>query len=812
MSAFEKQVEIGRRAYSIFTLAFGCLVLLHVVLILLSFRDYGMTSDEAHHIRYGEQIVRWYTSGFEDKALFQTHNTWLYGGLFDTCAHLISQFLPLDRYDANHLVNACFGLIGVAAAFAIGTSVGGPFAGFLALALFLTPRYYGHSFNNPKDIPFAVCYLWGVFAILQCCRSFPSFSKRCIVGTGLAIGCALGIRVGGLMLIAYLGLVIAVLLTKHRGQLAPTLRIVLPRLGLIVLLAYVTMLLFWPYALTNPLSGPLSALHKFSAFSESHTSFFNGRYVLNTELPRLYAPTWFLLTVPEFTLVGVVIGMALLIIRKRFDHFIIFLAGAFPVLYAVIFNTPLYDGIRHLLFAMPPLVVFGMVAVSDMVKRPATHPVAGLIALLLCCLPSIQMIRLHPNQYVYFNTLVAGGLKKASLNYETDYWENTFKQGIRWAENSWQETRAGKQKIGGFSENIRYMLDSTRSEMAPNPEAADVYLGTTRYDRHRVVAGEILHIVASESTPLLYLIRPDTAYQHDRFFTDSPFYQFRLGEVLEGGNRFAEALTAFQSSLSQAQSLGYSEPFFLMRIYIRIGNQYESLSHYEQALATYLKALDYGPENAALHNNLGIVYARLGNHDEAISWLEKAIELDPKYFIAQVNLGGIAASNRNFSLARQAYQNALALNPDTVVRRSLGKIEYELENFDAAISVFQTILDRHPNDSQTFYDLALAYAKTGHYALARETILKAIQYAPEDPDSYFTLGSICMYQKDYPQAEKAYQKALSLKPESPDVHIGLALAYAGLGDLDRARQTLRQALVIDPLNAEAKQHLQTISR
>jgi tetratricopeptide (TPR) repeat protein len=808
-----KQIQIGQHTYPAFQIAFICLIALQSILILFTFRDYGITSDETHHIKYGEQIVRWYTSGFKDQALFQTENTWLYGGFFDTTAYLISQLLPLDRYDANHFSNAIFGLLGVIAAYRIGTALGGPFTGFLAaLALFLTPRYYGHAFNNPKDIPFAVCYLWSVYYIIQCYKASPNIPYRYIIGLGLSIGFALGIRIGGLLLIVYLSIAFAIQLYQHRHTFVSTLKTLLPKFGLILLIAYLTMLICWPYALQNPISGPIIALKKFSQFVQPHTSFFAGRYVLNTELPRDYAPTWLLITLPEFALFGILAGLYVLLIKKRFDHLLLLFTGAFPILYAVIMNTPLYDGLRHLLFAIPPLTVFGVVGISNIIQNPKSQYMGATITLLLFMGTTIEMIRLHPNQYIYFNTLIAGGPKNASARYETDYWENTFKQGIRWAEKNLPIPPNKKIQIGGFSENIRYMLDNTRSVLTPYPEESDVYLGTARYDRHRKVPGEILHIITSANTPLLYLIRPDTSYQHDPFFTDSPFYQFRLGEILEAENKPNDALTAYQKSLEKGLQQATAEPFFLMRIYIRIGNQYETLKQYNKALNTYFQALEYAPNNGALHNNIGIVFARLNDHDEAIRWLQKSIQLNPRYFTGFVNLASAAYHNGNFDIAREAYRGALNLKEDSDIRHSLGKLEAEQGNFQAAITEFRRILKTHPNHAQTLHDLAIALVETKDLESAKDAILRAIKHAPDDYKNHFTLGSIAMYQSEYMEALGAYQKALERNPKNPDVHVGLGLAFVHLGDIANAQKSLQNALILDPQHTEAKQHLQTISR
>lgn len=813
MSDFKSQIKIGHNTYSIFEIAFACLILLYATLIIFTFRDYGITSDETHHIKYGEQIVNWYTSGFEDQALFQTKNTWLYGGFFDITAYLTSQILPLDRYDANHLCNAIFGLLGIVAAYRIGTLLGGPVTGFLAaLALFLTPRYYGHAFNNPKDIPFAVCYLWSLFYILQCYKTFPNLSRNTLIGTGLAIGFALGIRIGGLLLIAYLGLALTIHLFQNRQTFITTLQTILPKLGIIFLITYITMLACWPYALQNPISGPIDALQKFSQFTEFHTSFFDGHYVLNTELPRTYAPTWFLLTLPEFALVGTLIGLYVCITQKRVELLLLFFTGIFPILYAVAMNTPLYDGLRHLLFAMPPIIVFAMAGTSTLIQTPKTQRIGMAIVALMFLSTGIEMIRLHPNQYVYFNTIIAGGVKNASAHYETDYWENTLKQGIRWIEKNMPAPQNQRIDIGGSSENIAYMIDTTKLNLITYAEKADVYLGTTRYDRHRKVPGEILHIITSSNTPLLYLIRPDTSYRHDPFFADSPFYHFRLGEIHEAENRPTEALLAYQQALSKTLKQGNTEPFFLMRIYIRIGNQYETRNQFNEALATYLKALEYDPQNGALHNNIGIVFARLNDHNEAIKWLQKATEINPKYFTAWVNLGDVSAQMGEYELAGQAYRKALNLTDDMAIRYSLGKLEYELGNFKAAIIEFQHIIKKHPNYAQTLHDLALSYAEIKEYEKAKEVIQRAIEQAPDDFKNYFTLGSIAMYQASYEDAVLAYVKALEHNNQNAEVYVGLGLALAHIGDTPNARQALQQALIINPQHAEAKHHLQTLSR
>ena len=157
------------------------------LVILTTFFDYGVTVDEPPLLHYGNDIVQWYKSRFSVLGSFETSNTKMYGGLVHVLGYALSQFLPLDPYDGYHLTSALIGFSGVVAAYRIGSLLGSGPTGFLAAAfLIFTPRYYAHIFNNPKDIPFAVFYLWSVFWILRSIGRLPDLRRRSQTSSSVA--------------------------------------------------------------------------------------------------------------------------------------------------------------------------------------------------------------------------------------------------------------------------------------------------------------------------------------------------------------------------------------------------------------------------------------------------------------------------------------------------------------------------------------------------------------------------------------------------------------------------------------------------
>ena len=83
----------------------------------------------------------------------------------------------------------------------------------------------------------------------------------------------------------------------------------------------------------------------------------------------------------------------------------------FPLITAVVMDSTLYDGIRHLLFIYPVLVVLavggwtGLLSLDASLVGPRRR--RGRVAVGLVTLLTFD-IRFHPNQGVYFNSLVGG--------------------------------------------------------------------------------------------------------------------------------------------------------------------------------------------------------------------------------------------------------------------------------------------------------------------------------------------------------------------------------------------------------------------
>ncbi|HUI35269.1 MAG TPA: glycosyltransferase family 39 protein [Stellaceae bacterium] len=490
---------------------FLALLLIAALLVVLTFRSYGVTWDEDMQRWYGDMVLDHYLSlvGLAKPpnwlALYSYGDLYNYGAVFDMTAGALNRFSPLGAFETRHLLNAIVGLVGVAGAWKLGKRLGGARAGFLAaLFLLLTPNYYGQMFNNPKDIPFAAGFIWATYYLVRILPLLPRPPLRLVIKLGVATGLAMAVRVGGLLLVCYLGLMLA-LFGVWRATAARRLtllvaigwtslwRVFLP----VAILSYGVMLLFWPWAQGAPIAHPLSSLAVFSHEIVPTKILFDGQLYDAGTVPWTYLPAYIGLALPELVvmllLAAPVIAAAALLRRRSWDAarvlplFMLGFTIVFPVAYAIADNVVLFNGMRHFIFVLPPIAVAAALVADTALQRlgglPYRKPVYAALGLYGLAHVSV-MVMLHPDQYVYYNGFV-GGVAGAEHKFKLDYWANSYAEAVRGLENYLRkqygadfEEREFTVAVEGPPVSARYYFPSNFRQVV-QPERADFVIGFT---------------------------------------------------------------------------------------------------------------------------------------------------------------------------------------------------------------------------------------------------------------------------------------------------------------------------------------------
>jgi tetratricopeptide (TPR) repeat protein len=170
--------------------------------------------------------------------------------------------------------------------------------------------------------------------------------------------------------------------------------------------------------------------------------------------------------------------------------------------------------------------------------------------------------------------------------------------------------------------------------------------------------------------------------------------------------------------------------------------------------------LDTGPEKFSerecVTSSFVQKYERQGKLNEIASALEGKLSSSPKDVVLCETLGATYTTQQLYDKACEVYEKALALEPDSLVRRS---------------------------------HLASAYARAAMTERAIEAAKTMAKKVPSDANSYCLMAKVYLDCKLYDEAVGYYEKAISMEPagsmkESYD--LALARCYAAAGKHDKA--------------------------
>lgn len=307
------------------------------------------------------------------------------------------------------------------------------------IMLVLSPRIFGHSFFNPKDIVLLVFYIIGAFSMVKFIAK-PSFLRALL--HGLICGLVVNARQPGLIILIATFFVVFLDLIQHRFAKDLSLRY-LARLPVLLLFFLATALLFFPYLWESTVENATNSFKLMANFPWDAPILFMGKFINSNETPWYYLFVWIGISTPVVYWVLGLFGMVLIsgkqlkyLVRGFFWKnekelvsltFLILLVA--PVVAVFLLNSTLYDGWRHLYFIYPPLLglaIYGWNYLYQNLKgkQPLIGSLSGGIYLLFIL---GTMIKLHPFEYVYFNPLAQRPLH---TQYEMDYWGVSYKQAF----------------------------------------------------------------------------------------------------------------------------------------------------------------------------------------------------------------------------------------------------------------------------------------------------------------------------------------------------------------------------------------------
>jgi 4-amino-4-deoxy-L-arabinose transferase-like glycosyltransferase len=412
------------------------LLVLCLIVGIFTVKDYGESWDEPPIYNYADYSFQAYQYILhpQDLQLFPTFsmNLNVYGPAYFMLANASSEFIKLfdpslSTITAWHFVYFSTFLTSILMLYLLSRRWMSKWAAFGAALLFASqPLIWGHSFINPKDLPFMVFFLASIYFGLQMIDASPNSKWKWLILAGIILGLTISIRVIG-PLAGLIVLIYAIIKFPRK---------ILTAIPYYSLIAGITAYLTWPYLWKSPIPNFFNSIKVMSAFPNIVPVLFMGEVYPANQLPRRFFPTVLVLQLTEPALILITIGFIVslwLLIKGKNREPILLFAGWFlaPALWIILSRSVLYDNARQLLFLWPPLFILAGVGI-DQLMTLIKFPILNAALLILIAAPGIYAgIQLHPYEYIYYNSLI-GGVSGANRKFELDYWATSFQKSIEY--------------------------------------------------------------------------------------------------------------------------------------------------------------------------------------------------------------------------------------------------------------------------------------------------------------------------------------------------------------------------------------------
>ncbi|WP_224190977.1 glycosyltransferase family 39 protein [Nannocystis pusilla] len=493
--------------------AAAILLLAVLVVGLATVGDYGATVDEP--LRMRSSWLWWDAFAARDLSRVPDDVRAHYGVLFDLLGQLVwhvhrNWFGGVDEFLGRHALCFFTGWLGLLGTYKLTRRLAPQPAPLVALLLLvLAPRWYGASFTQPKDIPFATAWVWTMLAMV---RAIERPGARATTRVAAMTALTTAVRpFGALLLPLFAGVLVLVAPGPDRRD---RLRWSSGQVALLFGAGGLLTVALWPVLWTRAPWHVVRSIAALSQHAAGSPSLFFGTVYPYDAAPAAYAAVWSTITLPGPTLVGLACGLVFAALAARrsppratwLPWALIGLWIAVPLVMPALRRTSLYDTSRQLLFVTPALCVVAGVGLTAAVRRLARRSrrlaLAAGLALALSGLEVVaRMVHLHPYQQLYFGPLV-GGLPGAHGRFDVAYHAETYREALTWLRQN-RGKRTHLHLLGNGSNVGSYYC--WRLNMQFNTPVFDYYVSEVRQGWEDILPGQVVHTIEREGVPLLVI-------------------------------------------------------------------------------------------------------------------------------------------------------------------------------------------------------------------------------------------------------------------------------------------------------------------
>ncbi|MCB0282455.1 MAG: tetratricopeptide repeat protein [Calditrichae bacterium] len=282
---------------------------------------------------------------------------------------------------------------------------------------------------------------------------------------------------------------------------------------------------------------------------------------------------------------------------------------------------------------------------------------------------------------------------------------------------------------------------------------------------------------------------------------------------------------------SKEQDADGTDKYILAENYVSQGISHFKNEEDSLAVVSWQKALQIIPDDAEVHNFVGIAYHKMNKIYEASRAFRNAVKNDSSYYDAANNYGYTLFLLGKYPEAKEAFNLAVNANPqfepalknlklvDKVMTGSLNIKAFEYaeaaadkEDYQEQIDIYKRAININPDYAKVHNNIAVAYYYEGMNDSAYYHLQQAVRLQKDYPEAINNLGYLNKIDQKYDIAIQLFLKAISLKPRYISALNNLGETYLEKGDKANAIKVFDTVLDLDSSDKTAQHYMAELKK
>lgn len=230
-----------------------------------------------------------------------------------------------------------------------------------------------------------------------------------------------------------------------------------------------------------------------------------------------------------------------------------------------------------------------------------------------------------------------------------------------------------------------------------------------------------------------------------------------------------------------------------------LGNALQMMGLFSTAMRWHTWAIQSQPDRAEMFSSLGRLHAKEQRWTEAIDAYEQALAHNPQFAPAYWSLANLYSQLGQPDKEIYCRQQAIQLSTRWATpgnQFNLGNRLMQEQRATEAIVYYQEALQKKPDFFAAQHNLALSLMQQGDWDDAATAIYRLIDLEPSYAPSHYALGQVKQQQGKLIEAQQHYQTAIELDSEFPYTFSALGEVCLQMHEWEQAVTVFRQAVAL----------------